>query len=302
MNASQNEKSEPSDKKERDWLQLLVIPIILALLGWFITWYNNAQQQKLADNKQRDVVLTQYIQNMKELLLDKNHALRESKENDVSRDVARALTTTTLQQLTSDEDKNGQNKHKASVLLFLSLSNLIKTQCPQNKDKPQQCDESWLKNHYRFWSEHQELRLESPIVMLGSALLGGDIDFSGADLKEGYLEESDLNSVNLSNANLTGAYLKRANLAATRLDNANFKNAQLGGAQLFQAYLFNAKNLTNKQIKSACNWEEAVYTEADENLKPRLEPKDVQSNQRRIEEIKNDKESDPPKNVDCSQW
>ena len=116
-------KNQESDKKKRDWIDLLAIPIVLALVGAGLSWLNNAFQQKLADNKQRDAVVTQYIQNMKELLLDKDRPLRESKENDVSRDVARIFTTTTLQQLTSDEDKNGKNKQKASVLLFLSLSN-----------------------------------------------------------------------------------------------------------------------------------------------------------------------------------
>lgn len=259
-------KNQESDKKKRDWIDLLAIPIVLALVGAGLSWLNNAFQQKLADNRQRDAVVTQYIQNMKELLLDKDRPLRESKENDVSRDVARIFTTTTLQQLTSDEDKNGQNKQKASVLLFLSLSNLIKT--------------------------------SEPIVMLGSSILGSDMDFSGAYLPEGYLEGAALSGVNLSNANLTGAYLNQANLAATRLDNANLKNAQLDGAYLLQTYLFKAKNLTNKQIKSACNWKGAIYTEADENLKA----KDREANQRRIEEIEDDKASDPPTPVDCSQW
>jgi hypothetical protein len=285
---------DESNKKQPDWVKFLeipsikliaipiskslVVPIILAVFVGGVTWYNNDQQQKraeasnalqqkLADNRQRDAVLTQYIQNMKELLLDKDHPLRESKENDVRRDIARALTKTTLQQLPSkEEDKNGQNTHKASVLSFLSLSGLIKT--------------------------------PEPIVMLGSSTLGSDMDFSGAYLPEGYLDEAALSNVNLSNANLADAYLNKANLAATRLDNANLKGAQLGGAYLFQTYLFNAKNLTNAQIKSACNWKSAIYTEADENLKP----KDAQANQNRIEEIDKDKASDPPQPVDCSQW
>lgn len=288
-NSQEETKSQEDNSKKRDWIDLLLVPLILAVVGGGITWFNNAEQQKrtdqsnqkqqeraeasnklqknLADKKQRDTVLTQYIQNMKELLLDKDHALRNPKKNDVSRDVARALTKTTLQQLPSkEEDKNGQNTHKASVLSFLSLSGLIKT--------------------------------PKPIVMLGSSTLGSDMDFSGAYLPEGYLEEAALSDVNLSNANLAGAYLNKANLAATRLDNANLKGAQLGGAYLFQTYLFNAKNLTNEQIKSACNWKSAVYTEADENLKP----KDAQANQKRIQEIENDKASDPKKPVDCSQW
>jgi uncharacterized protein YjbI with pentapeptide repeats len=315
-------KNQESDKKELGWVKFLeipsikliaipiskslLVPIILAGVAGWITLFNNDHQQQraeksnqlqrdhaeksnqlqrdLADKKQRDTVLTQYIQNMKEFLLDKDHPLRESKENDVRRDIARALTKTTLQQLPSkEEDKNGQNTHKASVLSFLSLSGLIKT--------------------------------PKPIVMLGSSTLGSDMDFSGAYLPEGYLEEAALSNVNLRNANLTGAYLNRANLAATRLDNANLKNAQLINANLSQADLkdadlsganisganfINAENLTNKQIKAACNWEEAVYTEADENLKA----KDPEANQKKIQEIKNDKASDPSPSqpVDCSQW
>jgi uncharacterized protein YjbI with pentapeptide repeats len=283
METSQNEESKIK-KQKRDWIALLLIPVISAAIsaaiGGIIIYINNhinnteqqksaavsnIRQQKLEDSKQREAVLTQYIQNMTELLQDKDHPLLKSKENDVSRNTAYTLTRTTLQQLTSEEDKNSQNKNKGSVLKLLSDSSLIK--------------------------------IPNPIVMLGSAVVS-DMDFTGAYLPEGYLEEAALSNVNLSNANLAGAYLNMANLIATRLNNANLKNAQLDNAYLFQTYLFNTKNLTNAQIKSACNWKSAVYTEADENLKP----KDAQANQKRIQEIENDKASDPKKPVDCSQW
>jgi hypothetical protein len=61
--------------------------------------------------------------------------------------------------------------------------------------------------------------------------------------------------------------------------------------------------LTNEQIKSACFWEKSIYTEpVFDNKTNGLIAKDPKANQRKIEEIKQDKASDPPKPPDCSEW
>ena len=56
-----------------------------------------------------------------------------------------------------------------------------------------------------------------------------------------------------------------------------------------------------KLIKSACNWEEAVYT-----LKPNtgflLDSIDRTANQQYVEQLKQDKASEPENPVDCSKW
>src|SRR5690242_3953327 len=79
------------DKPLYDWMQLLIIPVVLALIA---VWFNRidkkneldiAQQRAnderaLAIDNQQEAALQGYLDRMQELLLDKN--LRESKPGD----------------------------------------------------------------------------------------------------------------------------------------------------------------------------------------------------------------------------
>jgi BTB/POZ domain-containing protein KCTD9 len=119
-------------------------------------------------------------------------------------------------------------------------------------------------------------------------------DLSGADLRFANLSNADLSNTNLteanlSNANLSNAQLNAANLAycdfiEADLQNVDFVGANLLGANfvranLDRAYLgdvnlsesifkdatvkqtkfFGVENLTIEQIKSTCNWQEAIF-------------------------------------------
>lgn len=62
---------------------------------------------------------------------------------------------------------------------------------------------------------------------------------------------------NLSRANLSGASLNRGNLSEANLLEADLSRANLSGAE----------NLTPSQVRSALNWELAIY---DEGLREQL--------------------------------
>ena len=155
---------------------------------------------------------------------------------------------------------------------------------------------------------------------LSEALLSG-ANLSGANLAGAYLTGANLSGANLSGANLilanlSGAYLGRATLSETDLSQADliqadlleanlsgtdFSRANLSGADLSGANLSNAKNLSNVQIKLACNWKEATYVDS-KIVDNKWVPKDKQANQERIKEIEQDKDSDPKNPPDCSRW
>ena len=136
-------------------------------------------------------------------------------------------------------------------------------------------------------------------------------DFIGADLRDANLSSAYLRDVNLFSAylfsanfrdanlrdvNLSSAYLRDANLFSADLIGANLRRADLRGANLYAV-----KNLSNEQIKSACFWEKAIYTEPKWNkAKKKWIAIDEKANQKRIEEIKQDKASDPKNPPDCS--
>jgi hypothetical protein len=95
-----------------DWLELLIIPVVLGLGG---IWFNNqarkseqvlARQERkndreIAADRAREDALQRYLDRMSELILDNN--LRSSNAGDVVRDVARARTLAVLKDLAENQ-------------------------------------------------------------------------------------------------------------------------------------------------------------------------------------------------------
>ena len=115
-----------SGKTLWDWLQLLIIPAVLAVGGYVFT-YTTSRNERAATEKrtqaerdialdnQHEAALQAYIDNMSELLLEKK--LRDSAEDDEVRKIARVRTLTVLPRL--------DVRRKRSVLNFLAESGLI---------------------------------------------------------------------------------------------------------------------------------------------------------------------------------
>lgn len=307
------------EKKGWDFAQLLIgisIPVVLFAGGQIFSNQNNDKQQAIADAKQKDEVLKNYFENMKGLLLDKDHPLGKSKSDDDSRSIARTLTLTALSQLTSEQDKQnntqGRNRREFLVIQFLRESGLSLGKPPIVSLKGADLRGADLSgaNLFVFDLSVADLR--------GIDLKGADL--KGADLRGANLRGADLSGANffmanfgvirsgaenffradLSGADLSGARLSWANLSVADLRGADLRGASLGGADLRGADLFKATGLTNKQIKSACYWDKAVYTDPDwDDKRKAWIVKDDNANQRKIKEIREDKASDPQQPVDC---
>ncbi|MFM6372793.1 MAG: pentapeptide repeat-containing protein [Microcystis panniformis] len=115
----------------------------------------------------------------------------------------------------------------------------------------------------------------------------------------------DLSRTNLRGANLNRANLYRANLWEANLNGAYLNRANLIGANLIGANLNGAENHHPDQIKSACFWEKAIHTQAkwDGDKQFPWVAEDPKANQREIDKLKRDKNSDPPNPIDCNtQW
>lgn len=94
-----------SEKTLWDWLQLLVIPLMLAIGGFWLNQIQKSRDERateqrdkteheIAADNQRETALQTYLDKMSELLLEKK--LRDSVEEDEIRKVARARTLTVL--------------------------------------------------------------------------------------------------------------------------------------------------------------------------------------------------------------
>jgi hypothetical protein len=152
---------------------------------------NGQQQQKIAEEKQKDELLKTYINDMKASLLDKDYPLKDSKKNSESRSIARTITLTTLTQLNSEQDQQKAkerkyNQRKGLIIQFLYESGLIKI----------------------------DPKVAS-IISLNTA------DLTFAELYRANLESARLYRANLISANLNFANLNRANLESANLNRAN---------------------------------------------------------------------------------
>jgi uncharacterized protein YjbI with pentapeptide repeats len=239
----------PFDITLWDWLDLLIIPVVLAIGGYLFTRSENRATRAAAEQRAQDEALQAYLDQMSQLLTDKERPLHEAQQGDSLSVVARARTRTVLTRL--------DGERKGSVVRFLHESGLI------TKDRTI-VD---LKGADLRGADLHEASLGG--ADLHEASLGG-ADLRGAYLGRAELEETDLSQVlsngatflgsanlykakmsgmNLSGANvneaeLMGANLTGANLRRTYLNQAHLNGADLSGADLDETRLFKA-DLTN---------------------------------------------------------
>lgn len=105
--------------------------------------------------------------------------------------------------------------------------------------------------------------------LTGATLQGANFlnaELTGAKLSGVDLSKSKLNNANLWGVDLTGANLTETNLNQANLTRANFTGATLTKATLREANLTtadfsSAKNIPLDEIKSACFWDKAIFSE-----------------------------------------
>ena len=273
-----------ANKKFWDYLELLIVPAALAIGVYLL---NRAQQERerrveeargereleVENQRAQDEALQAYLDQMSQLLIDKERPLHRSQRGDSlgelenlegetergTRDgsrmglgtvstVARARTLTVLPRL--------EGERKGSVLQFLVESNLI------------------TKNRLILKLKGADLSgAYVPGATLGGADLSGvdlsGVDLSRADLSGANLSYADLSYANLSNTNLEDTDLWGAKLEHADLSEAYLTSAILQGADMTEAILYKA-NLQAVDMTEAilykANLQAVDMTEAKPNL------------------------------------
>jgi uncharacterized protein YjbI with pentapeptide repeats len=265
-----------------DWLQLLGVLAVPAVVGFGVAWFTHVQQesdqrradeqhnhdqaleeqraqtereaaekraqteQEIALDNQREAALQAYIDSMSALLLERQ--LRASQPADEVRMIARVRTLTVLPHL----DK----ERKRSLLLFLQESRLIEAGKQIIDISGADLSEANLREAELGPADLLEVNLSA--ADLNNAYLVG-ILLGEANLSRANLDGANLDAASLHDANLTGARLwmarmARANLQRTFLAHANFEGADLTGALLNEARLletnFRGANLIGANLSS----------------------------------------------------
>jgi uncharacterized protein YjbI with pentapeptide repeats len=263
----------PPAKTLWDWLQLLIIPFVLAIGGFLLNRLQKDREEKAivkrekderkaakkrasvereaALDNQREVALREYIDKLSELLLKER--LRDSQEGDEVRSVARARTIAILRQL----DKN----RKVIVLQFLHQAKLIAADTliiPLDDADLREVDlgvMSFVKaamNKTRLNRANFQNAFLIGIHLRWADLTGANLsraNISQANLEKAILYQANLSEAYLYKTNLSGADLREAELDHADLGRATLREAKLDGADLQEAKLEGATGISVEELE-----------------------------------------------------
>lgn len=241
-----------------DWLQLLIIPAVLAVGATIFNRLFDKRSRDIASDQQQETALQDYLKEMSNLLTTDHFG--ESGPESPLKDIARARTLIVLPDL--------DPLRKGRVLRFLYVTGLI-----NGKDKSfvDLCGANFsnLRIHEtKLNSEY--LQMTGTRISLKNANLQGaifrdasleQVDLCGACLDNAYASNADLNITWLCNkASMKKARLNGSNLYRTCLRRAQMQGVQLRGAYLREADLQRV-NLQDADLQAA-NLQKAHLEEA----------------------------------------
>ena len=276
-------------------------------------------ERDIASNNLAEEAIQAYLDRMSDLLLNKelrkdlfpnvNDKLNPSGYDNPVRDVARTQTITILRRLEEYKERQGRiidflrdTELYKFIFKNVNLSGINLSQAKLYKINLQKASlESANLEEADLSSADLQQAVLSDVNLQKASLESANLQQAVLLDVNFELESANLKEADLSSANLQQAVISDANLQGANLYKANLEEADLRLANLQQAFLAEVEDLTPKQIKSACFWDEAIYrSEWNEEKQAwvAIEP----DNTNFIEELKNDIASDPEEHPDCSIW
>jgi uncharacterized protein YjbI with pentapeptide repeats len=231
-NKADDEDAQPA-KTLWDWLQLLVIPLVLAGLAFLLNTSQTDREQRREDQRAalqrataadaaREEALRAYLTQMSGLMLDR-HLLRSRPDADV-RAVARTVTLTALRRV--DAERRGL------MVRFLHEARLLLPRDTKVKLHDANLRSADLRRAFLVQAELGGADLRGADLIgaeLGGADLSRGTDLRRADLRSALLQGADFRSSDLRGADLRGALLESRILpdsAGTVLPPANLLEAR----------------------------------------------------------------------------
>jgi uncharacterized protein YjbI with pentapeptide repeats len=242
-----------------DWLQLLIVPLALALAAFALNAAQDRRERERedkraarelasADDRTREEALRGYLAQMSNLITE--HRLRSvratlSNFRTDAQALARTSTLTVLRRL--------DGERKGLVLQFLREAELINVTRHWQSSRGPRC----ARPRDQLCWEPQSFALALAKVNLGGA------DLRGAGLRGGFFAEwteptygpgarvsARIRAADLSGADLRNADLRNAEASGVNFDRADLRGADFGGASLAGA-TFNGACLTGARFDHA---------------------------------------------------
>jgi uncharacterized protein YjbI with pentapeptide repeats len=215
-----------------DFLDLLIVPLALAIIGLGFTAQQQARQTQIEEQRAQNAALQAYLDQMNPLILEKG--LLDSEEGDTVFTLAKARTTTGISQF--------DGEHNQAVTRFLSDAGLLREPALLAK-----ADLQDAKLHKAVLEEANLAATQLNRANLTDAVLV-EADFYAEEkvgkstrVRPAVLTKADLRRANLQGANLTLVTGNEATLTDVALQSAVLRGADLRGADLSHAALQGAK-------------------------------------------------------------
>ena len=205
-----------------DWLDLLLIPLIITLTGWYISRSEKNNDIAREKEKNQQNIRENYLKIITSLLLE--HNLQNSEEGDVVRSVAKAHTTTFL--------RNADNTRRGIILQFLYESDLISenpiidllgvklNSCHFDKIKLINIE---ITGAYFRECSFVKSNLENSIFCASN--------FSGSNLSYSNLKNVDFTYCDMIDTEIIGVDLRQAKIEGVDFTNANLKESTISKKQ-----------------------------------------------------------------------
>ncbi|WP_288124670.1 pentapeptide repeat-containing protein [Microcystis sp. LE19-131.1A] len=216
-----------------DWLQLLIVPLMLALGAFYLNSAAEFRDNQIAQEQKHQEILTDYFSKMQGLIVEtkKSKQTPGSKESNSKerlllefRPTAQALTLSVLEQL--------DGKRKGKVITYLAESQLITVDNNSPSTEPEI-------NLYGANLKGMVLNDVDQVETVDKKPLGVVIDkaditnsnIKNVKLFEGsQLRESDFSQANLTDVYFTGADMQGAKFIKSQMTNVDLSNTNLTSA------------------------------------------------------------------------
>jgi uncharacterized protein YjbI with pentapeptide repeats len=222
-----------------DWMELLIIPLVLAGGAFYLQRSERAVEREIAADRQQETALQAYLDRMAELLLNE-----KSLKSEKVLTVARVRTLTVIRGLNSV--RNGiVFRFLRDIGLAGKLDSKFFVDANLEGVDLERVDLSNI-NLERASLRGANLKVAGLLrANLKHAIL------AGANLEDAYLGEANLEHALLHSANLKRAILHSANLKHAILAGANLRDANLQGAMLQDAIVSNDRLATALSLERA---------------------------------------------------
>ena len=204
-------------KKLWDWLQLLIVPLLLAAVAVYLNAVSEARDKDIAKQRQQQEILKDYFFKMQDLVREeaskkiKSRSQENTKFSKEYQSIAQALTLAVLDEL--------DGKRKGKVIIYLAESGFIKK--------------------------------DDTIVSLRNANLE-EIELQDINISEVNLHKTSMIGAKLTNVELINSDLEISNFSNATLENVNFIGANLNGLNFYNATLINITVSKETSMLQAC--------------------------------------------------